>query len=163
MPERWLLVHPPLLGPAVLRPLAAVLERSGHTVDVPDLRHLVQDPATSAPSARGWDRRWASATGARAGTDVAVAFSGAGAVLPALAAASGADRAVWLGAVLPPERGPTWPDDLLALVAERTRADGTVDDWTTWWGPDALADLLPDDRLRADVLAEGTRLPTSTP
>ena len=67
----WLLVHPPLLGPAVLGPLADELRARGAAVAVPDLRGLVQDPASSAPSAAGWDRRWAAAV-PRA--DVAVAF-----------------------------------------------------------------------------------------
>jgi hypothetical protein len=27
--------------------------------------------------------------------------------------------------------------------------------WTTWWGPGALDELIPDPDLRAAVLAEG--------
>lgn len=29
----------------------------------------------------------------------------------------------------------------------------------TWWGPQAVDDLIPDARLRAAVLAEGHELP----
>ncbi|WP_146220487.1 hypothetical protein [Geodermatophilus normandii] len=157
MTDRWLLVHPPLLGPAVLGPLAARLRESGAAVAVPDLRGLVQDPASALPSAAGWDRRWAGAVGP---ADVVVAFSGAGMVLPAVAAACAARRAVWLDAVLPPVSGPArWPAEVRGLVAPLTADDGRVADWTTWWGPDAMAGLLPDERVRAAVLAEGHRLP----
>ena len=34
-----------------------------------------------------------------------------------------------------------------------------IADWTTWWGPDAMAGLLPDKGVRRAVLAEGHRLP----
>ena len=153
----WLLVHPPLLGPAVLGPLAAELRRRGATVAVPDLRGQVQDPASAAPSAAGWDRRWSAAVPP---ADVVVAFSGAGIVLPAVAAAAGAGRAVWLDAVLPPDAGTArWPDEVRALVGPLTGDDGRVADWTTWWGPDAMAGLLPDAGVRDAVLAEGHRLP----
>ena len=162
--QTWLLVHPPLLGPAVLGPLAAELRRTGAAVTVPDLRAAVQDPAATGASAAGWDRRWAAAVGP---ADVVVGFSGAGIVLPALAAAAGAHRVVWLDAVLPPATGPArWPAAVRELVAPRTDDDGRVADWTTWWGPDAMTGLLPDGRVRAAVLAEGHRLPAdlwSTP
>ncbi|MGX5655934.1 hypothetical protein ACWKWC_14260 [Geodermatophilus nigrescens] len=160
----WLLVHPPLLGPAVLGPLADELRARGAAVAVPDLRGLVQDPASSAPSAAGWDRRWAAAVPP---ADVAVAFSGAGIVLPAVAVAAGAGRAVWLDAVLPPGPGTAgWPADVRERIGPLTGDDGRVADWTTWWGPDAMGELLPDAGVRAAVLAEGHRLPAdlwSTP
>ncbi len=153
----WLLVHPPLLGPAVLAPLAAELRRRGTDVAVPDLRGLVQDPASDAPSAAGWPHRWAAGVGA---ADVAVGFSGAGIVLPAVAAACGARRVVWLDAVLPPSSGTArWPADVRARIGPLTGDDGRVADWTTWWGPDAMAELLPDPVVRSAVLAEGHRLP----
>ncbi len=152
----WLLVHPPLLGPAVLGPLAAELRGRGADVAVPDLRGRVQDPASAAPSAAGWDRRWAAAVPP---AEVVVGFSGAGIVLPAVAAACGARRAVWVDAVLPGPGTAHWPADVRDLVAPRTEHDGRVAEWTTWWGPDAMAALLPDDAVRAAVLAEGHRLP----
>jgi hypothetical protein len=37
----WLLVHPPLLRPAVLGPLSAELRSRGNAVRVPDLRGAV--------------------------------------------------------------------------------------------------------------------------
>jgi hypothetical protein len=152
----WLLVHPPLLGPAVLAPLAGVLRDRGDEVAVPDLRAAVQDPAAAGPSAAGWAARWAAAVGP---ADVVVGFSGAGIALPLLAAACGAGRAVWLDAVLPDPGTAHWPAGVRDLVAPRTGDDGRVADWTTWWGPGAMAELLPDDAVRTAVLAEGHRLP----
>ncbi|WP_146146069.1 alpha/beta hydrolase [Geodermatophilus tzadiensis] len=155
--DRLLLVHPPLLGPAVLGPLAARLRAGGATVAVPDLRAHVPDPAAGRPSAAGWAQRWAAVVGP---ADVVVGFSGAGIALPLLAEASGARRAVWLDAVLPPAAGTArWPAGVRERVAPLVGDDGRVADWTTWWGPDAMAGLVPDAGVRAAVLAEGHRLP----
>jgi hypothetical protein len=146
----WLLVHPPLLGPAVLRPLADELTRRGHRVSLPDLR-----PAVA--SAEGWPERWARAAATPA--DAVLGFSGAGVTLPAVAAAAGARRVVWVDAIVPARSGETLADDeIRALVADRV-TDGRIADWTTWWGPGALAELVPDARLRSSIEAEGHRLP----
>ena len=144
----WLLVHPPQLGPAVLQPLAEELRRRGSAVAVPDLRAAVA-------TARGWPQRWVSAAAAAGPAEVVVGFSGAGIVLPAVAAAAGARRVVWLDAVLPTG---TWPQEIRELIAPLVR-DGRIADWTTWWGPDAMTGLVPDERVRTAVLAEGHELP----
>ena len=148
---RWLLIHPPLLGPAVLRPLADELRGRGQQVATPDLRAAV-DPA------RGWPERW-TALAARAAAEVVVGFSGAGVVLPSVAAAVGASRVVWLDAVVPVRSGATTTGaEIRSLVAPFTRG-GRIADWTTWWGTDAMAELIPDPEVRAAVLAEGHELP----
>ena len=98
----WLLVHPPLLGPAVLQPLAAELRQRGSGVAVPDLRVAVG-------RAPGWPQRWVPAAAAAGPAEVVVGFSGAGIVLPAVAAAVDVRRVVRLDAVLPTG---TWPDDV---------------------------------------------------
>ncbi|SNS51084.1 hypothetical protein SAMN06893096_104433 [Geodermatophilus pulveris] len=111
MPGR--LVHPPLVGPAVLQPLAAELHRRGHTVAVPDLRAAV---ATAA----GWPGRWVGAAAAAGPAEVVAGFSGAGLTLPAVAVAVSARRVVWVDAVLPTG---TWPDERVraAVLAEGHR------------------------------------------
>src|SRR5690349_23506023 len=78
MTERWLLVHPPLLGPAVLRPLADALRARGHVVELPDLRWTVAE-------AQGWPQRWTAAAAAAGPVDVVLGFSGAGVILPSVA------------------------------------------------------------------------------
>lgn len=149
---RWLLVHPPLLGPAVLGPLAGELRRRGEDVVLPDLRATVR-------TAAGWPDRWRDAAAAGGPADVVLGFSGAGVTLPAVALAAGARRVVWVDALVPARAGATQADDgIRGLVAERVRG-GRIPDWTTWWGPDAMAELLPDERLRAAVRDEGHELP----
>ncbi|MBJ7452110.1 MAG: hypothetical protein JHC71_08520 [Blastococcus sp.] len=149
---RWLLVHPPLLGPAVLRPLADELRRRGHDVALPDLRATVREAA-------GWPDRWRDAAAAGGPADAVLGFSGAGVTLPAVALAVGATQVVWVDALVPAPTGATEADDeIRRLVAGLVRGD-RIPDWTTWWGPGALDELLPDERVRAAVRAEGHELP----
>ena len=148
----WLLVHPPLLGPAVLGPLAAELRSRGDDVALPDLRPAVE----SAPR---WPARWTAAAAASGPAGAVLGFSGAGVTLPAVAVAVGARRVVWIDAVMPARCGQTVPDDdirerVAALVRQRR-----IPDWTTWWGPDALAGLVPDALLRRAIEADGHELP----
>ena len=65
----------------------------------------------------------------------------------------------WL-LVHPPLLGPAvlQPQEIRELTAPLVR-HGRIADWTPWWGPDAMADLVPDERVRAAVLAEGHELP----
>ena len=150
---RWLLVHPPLLGPAVLGPLAGELRRRGHDVTVPDLR-------TAVSEAVDWPRRWTTTAAASGPAEVVLGFSGAGVTLPAVAAAAGAARVVWVDALVPARSGETLADeDIRSRIAAVLEADGRIADWTTWWGPGALDELVPDPELRAAIRAEGHRLP----
>ena len=149
---RWLLVHPPLLGPAVLGPLAAELHRRGDDVVLPDLRATVR-------TAAGWPERWRDAAAASGPADAVLGFSGAGVTLPAVSLAVGAPRVVWVDALVPAQTGATEADDeIRRLVAGMVREE-RIPDWTTWWGPDALDELLPDERVRDAVRAEGHELP----
>jgi len=154
----WLLCHPPLLGPAVLRPLARRLRARGDLVAVPDLRHTVE-------TGPGWWSAYAEAAhgylalGAPDRVDVVLGYSGAGVVLPLVAAAVGATRVAFVDAVVPAASGETLPSaGLRAMVAGLAR-DGALPPWPTWWGPDAMAELVPDDVLRAEITAEAPALP----
>ena len=148
----WLLIHPPLLGPAVMAPLAVALRHGGATVAVPDLRATVSEAA-------GWPERWVAAATAGGSADGVVGFSGAGVTLPAVAAEVGARQVVWVDALMPAASGVIVPDDeIRELVAGRVR-NGRIADWTTWWNPDALLDLVPHARVRAAIEADGHELP----
>lgn len=148
----WLLVHPPLLGPAVLGPLAAELRSRGDTVRLPDLRGAVARGS-------GWYERVAAAAAAEGPVDALLGFSGAGVVLPAVAAAVRPRRVVWLDAVLPAARGLTeTPPERLAQLARFVRGDRYAA-WPDWWPPEVLAAELPDSDLREQVAAEAPRLP----
>jgi hypothetical protein len=150
--RRWLLVHPPALGPAVLAPLADELRQRGDVVVLPDLRATVREAA-------GWPQRWVAAAAGHGPVDGVVGFSGAGVALPPVAVAVGARRVVWVDALMPSRSGETVPDDdIRARVAGMVR-HGRIPDWTTWWGPDALVQLVPDARVRAAIEAEGHELP----
>jgi hypothetical protein len=119
---------------------------------LPDLRATVSE-------AVGWPERWVAAAAAGGPADGVVGFSGAGVTLPAVAAAVGARRVVWVDALVPAASGATASDDdIRARVAGMVR-NGRIPDWTTWWGPDALVDLVPDARVRAAIAAEGHELP----
>jgi hypothetical protein len=148
----WLLVHPPLLGPAVLGPLAAELRRRGFEVALPDLRPAVE-------SATGWPERWVATAAAVGPADAVLGFSGAGVTLPAVAVAVGARRVVWIDAVVPAASGETVPDDDIRERVAGLVRDGRIPDWTTWWGPGALAGLVPDPVLRSAIEADGHELP----
>jgi hypothetical protein len=61
---------------------------------------------------------------------------------------------------VPARSGESVPDDdIRALVPALAGPDGRIADWTTWWGPGALDELVPDAILRDAVRAEGHRLP----
>ena len=148
----WLLVHPPLLGPAVLGPLAAELGGRGHRVAVPDLRGALDRTA-------GWWERYADSAAAAGPAEVVLGFSGAGVVLPAVAAAVGARRVVWLDAVVPARSGATTtPPERRAALAGLVR-DGRIAPWPTWWPSGVLAAELPDAALRTAVCTEARELP----
>lgn len=149
---RWLLVHPPLLGPAVLGPLGAQLRQRGHEVAVPDLRAAVEE-------ADAWPQRWTGLAAAAGPAAVVLGFSGAGVVLPSVAAAVGAARVVLLDARVPARHGVTVPSVQTRSRVAALARDGRIPEWTTWWGPDALTGQLPDPVVRAAVVAEGHELP----
>ena len=151
---RWLLVHPPLLGPAVLRPLSDELRSRGQQVVLPDLRAAVAD-------APGWPQRWTAAAAGGRRADVVLGFSGAGLTLPAVAAAVGAHRVVWVDALVPVRQGATGPEEAFRRrIAPLVQEDGRLAEWTTWWGDD-FDELVPDAALRAALRAEGHRLPAA--
>ena len=149
---RWLLVHPPLLGPAVLGPLAAEMRTRGAEVALPDLRGTVAEVS-------GWPQRWTAAAAAPGPADAVLGFSGAGVTLPAVAAAVGARQVVWVDALVPAPAGETAPDPEFRQRIAPFVTEGRIADWTTWWGEDVFDGLLPDPDLRAAIRSEGHRLP----
>ena len=74
--------------------------------------------------------------------------------------AVGARRVVWVDALMPARSGETVADeDILARIPARIGSDGRIADWTTWWGTEALDELVTNPGLRAAIRAEGHRLP----
>ena len=91
--------------------------------------------------------------------DAVLGFSGAGITLPAVAAGVGAQRVVWVDALMPAASGATVADDDIRARVAGLVHNGRIPDWTTWWGPGALAELVPDARLRTAIESDGHELP----
>jgi hypothetical protein len=140
------LLHPPLLGPAVWAPCAQRLTAAGHDVTVPDLR-----PALDPPE--GWYDRAADLVPA---ADVVAAHSGAGLLLPLATGRAGARAAVFVDALTP---GRPTSDRFRGFLATLPVTDGRLPRWSDWWGEEAMIELVPDAALRARIMADQPRLP----
>ena len=150
---RFLLVHPPLLGPSVWQNCAAVLRDRGHSVTAPDLRGEVE------PAAEWWSR-WADVCAdAITGVDLVAAHSGAGVVLPLVAEATDPRSVAFVDAVVPSDGSITAPNENLVAFVRALPSDDHLPPWTAWWSEDDVAELLPDPELRAQIAAEQPRLP----
>jgi hypothetical protein len=149
---RFLLVHPPLLGPTVWANCAAALRDDGHSVVVPDLRSAV-DPADE------WWSRWADACAHEVtNVDLVAGHSGAGVVLPLIAEATDARSVAFVDAIVPSAGSVSAPSaDLLAFV-RALPSDDHLPPWTAWWSEDDVAEVLPDPDLRTRIAAEQPRL-----
>jgi len=179
-----LLVHSPLVGPSTWEPLASLLRRRGLTVALPDLRAALDAPppiwaalvtrATEnlVPGVLGPVRdgirherdREPDAGGGVAPPPglgpIVVGHSGAGVLLPAVAARLDAASMVFVDALVPPTEGAFTPSvGFRAFVDGLPQHDGRLPPWTTWWGPDAMVDLVPDPALRGVIEADGPAVP----
>lgn len=95
---------------------------------------------------------------------VLVGHSGSGVLLPLIADAAAAPVTcfVFVDAHLPPTHGtqPLADADFREFLDALT-TDGRLPRWSTWWGVDAMAALVPDERLRDDLCDEMPRVPLS--
>jgi pimeloyl-ACP methyl ester carboxylesterase len=158
----FVLVHSPLVGPGTWSPVARGLERRGRNVVVPSLLG-----AAGAPP-----RRWQhcveavrDAVGPLSNRIVLVGHSGGGLLLPTIAAAVAAplSRLIFVDSGVPATTGETpLARHPSALDHLRTLAvGGTLPPWSSWWGEDAMRDLVPDEALRAALTREMPSLPLS--
>ncbi|RAK61113.1 alpha/beta hydrolase [Phenylobacterium hankyongense] len=156
---RFVLLHSPLLGPLTWRATAAALAGRGHQTQTPSWPRL-------SSIAEGYYPALAAAMAANVEEGdpaVLVAHSGAGALVPALAAAMRAPpaRVIFVDAILPHPRR-SWFDTAPAEVRERLRGGaqmGQLPPWDDWWPPGALERLVPDPQLRQALVAELEPLP----
>ena len=94
--------------------------------------------------------------------DVLVGHSGAGALLPLLADRLDTDVTVYVDAVVPGDDADhVATAGFLELLDRLPREadDPLLPPWDTWWGPDTMTRLVPDDTLRAGLVDEMPRLP----
>ena len=128
---------------------------------VPSLVGVAEAPA---PQWRHIAETVRAATDHLLGSIVLVGHSGAGLLLPVIADAVTVKVAalVFVDSFLAPAAGrlalgpPAFIDDLRELAS-----DGVLAPWWTWFGEDAMSELVPDERLRAALEAEMPRLPLS--
>jgi hypothetical protein len=153
------LLHSPLVGPATWTSLAPVLRARGHCVAVPDLTPLMAGEGPYyAALAEG-------AASAICDDTILIAHSGAGALVPSVAALSeGRLRgAVFVDALLP-HPGESWfagvPPELGARLRSLAKND-KLPPWHAWWPKGAMEALLPDRAMGAGFLAEQGELPLS--
>ena len=95
-------------------------------------------------------------------TSVLVGHSGAGLLLPLVAAAmpSGVAGLIFVDSELPPPEGDVRvaPAEMMNRLREMAR-DGILPPWCEWWGPPVMAELVPDEQLRNAITVEQPRLP----
>jgi hypothetical protein len=155
---RFLLLSSPLLGRFAWQAVGEALRARGHAAETPAWPRLgdIED---------GLYARLAAAMAAQAAGEpaVLVAHSGAGALVPAVAAAMATPPrgAVFVDAILPhPAR--SWFDTVPAEFAAQLRTgavDGVLPAWNDWWPPGALEELVPDEAARGALVAELEPLP----
>ncbi|AXK35240.1 alpha/beta fold hydrolase [Streptomyces armeniacus] len=159
------LVHSPLTGPSTWEPVATELRGRGYVTHVPSVAGEFADggpyfPRLAARVADGIVRDGGT------GPVLLAAHSGAGALLPAAAAAAegaGVPVAGLLHADAPlPHPGRSWFDTVPVELRERLNAlarDGELPPWDEWFPPGTIEELLPDGAQRAAFRAELPRLP----
>jgi pimeloyl-ACP methyl ester carboxylesterase len=122
-------------------------------------------------AAGGPPRRWQDcveavrdAVGTLSNRIVLVGHSGGGLLLPTIAAAVAGplSRLIFVDSGVPASTGETPLARPSRLDHLRTLAvGGTLPPWSTWWGEEAMRDLVPDEALRAALTREMPSLPLS--
>ncbi|RAK68657.1 alpha/beta fold hydrolase [Phenylobacterium kunshanense] len=159
MTARLVLLHSPLLGPLSWRPVAAALAAQGRAVEAPAwprLSTLGEDCYAALANSMG-------ATLAAGGPAIVVAHSGAGALIPSVAAlAKGVLQGVIYCDAILPHPGLSWFDTAPPQLASQLRAGaeaGRLPSWDRWWPPGALERLIPDFVQRTALIDELEPIP----
>jgi hypothetical protein len=154
----FVLVHSPFLGPASWSGVAEELRRDGRGVMVPSLVGALRSPSPLHLALAG------AAVEAVSGRANLVVHSGAGPLVPAIVdlMPSQVAAAVFVDATLP-HPGRTWADTVPAEMAGQLTGmvgpDGLLPRWHEWFPPATLAELVPDERVRAAFCAGVPRVP----
>jgi hypothetical protein len=156
---RVILVPSPFVGRQAWRATAkAMAATSGWRVEIADSSPNRVEPPIYANLSR---RIAAASLAAGDWRTVVVGHSGAGGLLPSIvdalvAEAQPVGAAILADAILP-HPGRSWfdtaPDDLVQRLRPMIR-DGRLPSWDQWFGPGALARLLPDEDLRSAFIAD---------
>lgn len=160
-PPVFVLIHSPLVGPSTWTPVARELERRGRRVVVPSLLGAATAPS---PEWRYCIDAVRAATSTLSTQIVLVGHSGGGLLLPAITGAviPAVSRLIFVDSGLPATSGETPLVPPLFLAHLRTLAvKGTLPPWSTWWGEEAMRELVPDEEARAALERELPSLPLS--
>ncbi len=157
----FVLVHSPLVGPGTWAPVAQRLERRGNQAVVPSLLAAADMPP---PQWQLCVEIVRAATRIVSSPIVLVGHSGGGLLLPAMAAAVAPDvsRFIFVDSDLPATTGetplaqPRFFEQLRSLAV-----DGRLPPWSSWWGDEAMIELVPDEVTRAALVRELPSLPLS--
>ena len=159
MAARLVLLHSPLLGPLTWQAVAELLVARGRAAEAPAwprLSTLGADCYAALANSMG-------ASLARGGPAIVVAHSGAGALIPSVAAlAGGALKGVIYCDAILPHPGLSWFDTAPPSLGAQLRAgaeQGRLPAWDRWWPPGALEKLVPEIGLRAALLDELEPIP----
>ncbi len=144
----FVLVHSPFLGPSTWEWVARELQQSGRSALVPSVGGVADEPY------RPWRDVWDTVDAHPAHVArmvVLVGHSGAGSLLPAIAEFSpGRVAAIaFVDAFLPPASGTTRlvPVQFVADLSRLATGD-LLPPWSTWFGEEAMRDLVPDASRR---------------
>jgi len=158
---RFVLLHSPLLGPLTWRAVAAALRDAGAMAETPAW------PRLSEVEGEFYDTladAMAAQIAAGEGAPFLVAHSGAGPLLPILAARLPNVAGVVLADALLPHPGASWFDTAPAALRDNLRSGvmaGLLPTWSDWWPPGALERLVPDAAIRAELIAELDPIPAA--
>ena len=158
----FVLVHSPSVGPSTWEPVAGLLRDAGHEAVVPSLLGVADAGPPYWPSVAAAVREGLSDADASRPV-VLVAHSNAGLFVPVIT--NGIGRAVacsiFADASVPPIAGstPVAEGEFLPFLRGLVGDDGLLPQWTSWWGEEDIAPMLPDPRLRQVITAEQPRLP----
>jgi len=152
---KLVLLHSPLVGPATWKAVAPLLQARGHDVTLPDLSPIMAEHGPYYPALAE------AAAAAIADPVILVVHSGAGALVPSIAALEAVRGTIFVDALLP-HPGESWfggvPEQLGGRLKSLAKED-RLPPWHAWWPKGAMERLLPDRTAGAAFLAEQAELP----
>jgi hypothetical protein len=159
MAVKLVLLHSPLVGPGTWRSLAPSLRAQGREIAVADFAaDMSGDPPYYAKLVRTACRLLNSESNAKT---LLVVHSGAGSLVPAIAALGGVAGAVFVDALMPHPRE-SWIETIpesLKVRLERSGRDGRVPPWHRWWPDGAIRALFSNQASYDAFVSELKEIP----
>ena len=154
---KLVLLHSPFVGPGTWRAIGPLLEACGFDVAVADFTADIAGPPPYYPRLV----RTASASLGRDAETLLVVHSGAGSLVPAIAASERVSGAIFVDALMP-HPGQSWfetvPQSLKSRIESLAR-DGRVPPWHRWWPDGAIRSLFADEVAYTRFVSELREIP----